>query len=40
MMIDKDFVTGIKMDTTNLDYIQVGVFSGTTRKTDLKIYVN
>ncbi|WP_370606416.1 DUF6056 family protein [Citrobacter werkmanii] len=40
MMIDKDFVTGIRIDTTNLDYIQVGVFSGKTRKTDIKIQIN
>lgn len=37
MMIDKDFVTGIKVDTRNIDYIQVGVFSGSVRKTDLII---
>ncbi|EHG7888911.1 MULTISPECIES: DUF6056 family protein [Citrobacter] len=40
MMIDKDFVTGIKADTSNVDYIHVGVFSGSERKTDLIIKVD
>lgn len=40
MMIDKDFVTGIKADTSNVDYIHVGVFSGSVRKTDLIIKVD